>query len=149
MFSPGRVSNPYEARLMYLLWLNNLVAGDHVACTVSLQDIEVDPELRCYVDGAVQLRRTVVYYDYGHHDWCSQKTVGDELLIEAFGCLQYHVVRLGLGYEAGTGPFVGYHPEPLFRIHPLCTTLHYHPDVGYYALRLDECVQLYGLAATS
>lgn len=97
--------NPVEARFKYLFWLSRLRLGQPVTVEIFNRDLTIP------TPGA-QYPGSVVY-----------EFIDSDAAIVEFefkgAPSNFEFVRLAVDtYECGIGPYVGYHPSPLFVVLP-------------------------------
>jgi hypothetical protein len=121
-----------EARLRYVAWINNLHVGD----TVALHYMSIADDIACQNEFK---QRALISESYHASVLKRDKEAVDPQAFETqsvatlkFNPYEMDHLTCGYGYEAGVAVWVGYHPEPLYRVIPLHSELLYHRDVGYF-----------------
>ena len=97
--------NPVEARFKYLFWLSRLRLGQSVTIEV------FNPDLTSPVPGT-QYPGLIAHEFLG-----SERALARCEFNNSLSDLEF--IRLSNeSYECGTGPYIGYHPSPLFVVIP-------------------------------
>jgi hypothetical protein len=100
--------NPVEARFKYLIWLSRLQVGHQVIVEMFNRDLTQPAP-------GTQYPGTVV-----HKFIDSEKSVVRYSFQDGL-CDNEFILLSDESYQCGIGPYVGYHPAPLFVILPLNT----------------------------